>query len=280
MTYLLKEDKFLLILAMTRKPVSCAQITTPSNKEPFVYHAKLGAFHSDWHQHDKGQLMFAENGLLHLHIEDKKLFLPSWYCAWIPAGTSHQIWSNSAELYIKTIYLETHSSQHPLFGQAVVFPASNLLKEMIGYTEKWNTGNGDENHQKDFLNVLQQILSGEMAKSEQVCLPSTTHEKLLQVIEYLQAHLQEKVSLSTVAKEFGFSVRTLSRLFSSHLGITFSGYVKIARMIKALELIENGNTHVSHLAFQVGYESLSTFSNNFLQVFGNRPLYFINQRRR
>jgi AraC-like DNA-binding protein len=263
---------------MSRNPISCTQIISLLNQEPLVYHAKLGAFHSEMHQHEKAQLLFAENGLLHLHIGDKKLFLPSWYCAWIPANTPHQIWSNSPGLYIRSIHLEVFDHQEQLLGEAMVFPASNLLKEMIIYSEKWNTKQGQEGITKEFFYVLQGLLPEEMAHSRYVCLPTTTHEKLAQVIEHLQAHLQQKHSMRAVAKIFGFSERSLSRLFSSHLGISFSAYLKMARMIKAVELIENDCNHVSQIAFQVGYESLSTFSNNFLETFAMRPLDFINKR--
>jgi AraC-like DNA-binding protein len=49
--------------------------------------------------------------------------------------------------------------------------------------------------------------------------------------------------------------------------------------MKALELIEAGSDNVSQIASRVGYESLATFSNNFLAICGNRPLHFINQKR-
>ena len=61
--------------------------------------------------------------------------------------------------------------------------------------------------------------------------------------------------------------------------MSFSRYSKISRVIKALELIENGVDNVSEIASQVGYESISTFSNNFLEICGNRPIYFINKKK-
>lgn len=279
MNYLFKSDKLLLISAMIQNPINCTRIISLLNQEPLVYHAKLGAFYSEMHQHEKAQLIYAENGLLHLHIGAKKLFLPSWYCVWIPANTPHQIWSNSTGLYIRSILLNELPDQQQLLGKANVFPASNLLKEMIIYSEKWNGKEGQEWFTKEFFYVLQRLLPAEMGQSAYVCLPTTTHEKLAQIIEHLQGHLQEKHNLTRVAKAFGFSNRTLTRLFSSHLGITFSAYMKMAKMIKALELLENGCTNVSQIAFQVGYDSLSTFSNNFLQTCGRRPIDFINKKR-
>lgn len=264
---------------MSRSSVNCTQIISLLNQEPLVYHAKLGAFHSEMHQHEKAQLMFAENGLLHLHVGDKKLFLPSRYCVWIPANIPHQIWSNSAGLYIRSIHLDVLANQGQLLEEAIIFYASNLFKEMIIYSEKWSGKEGQDGFTKEFFYVLQRLLPAQMAQAMYVYLPTTTHEKLAQVIEYVQVHIQEKLSLTRVAKTFGFSDRTLTRLFSSHLGITFSAYMKMARMIKAVELIENGCTHVSQIAFQVGYDSLSTFSNNFLETFNMRPLDFINKKR-
>lgn len=50
--------------------------------------------------------------------------------------------------------------------------------------------------------------------------------------------------------------------------------------MKSLEWIEQGKDNVSELASLVGYESLTTFSNNFLEISGNRPLHFIKKKRR
>lgn len=279
MSNLSKSDKDLLLSAMSRKAISCSQIISLLEKEPLVYHAQLGTFHSEKHQHEKAQLVYAQQGLLHLHIGDKKLFLPGRYCAFIPAATPHQIWSNSHGLFIRSIHLDVLAEQPPLPKQAVVFAASALLTEMIMYTEKWSGQQAQKGFKRDFYNVLQKLLPAEIAQAVRVYLPTTSDEKLGQVIEYLQTHLQEKQSMSSVAKRFGFSQRTLTRLFSSQLGVSFSGYLKRARMIKALELIENGYNNVSQIAFQVGYESLSTFSNNFLKIHGKRPIVFINMNK-
>jgi transcriptional regulator GlxA family with amidase domain len=163
--------------------------------------------------------------------------------------------------------------------QLAVFPASPLLKEMIRYSEKWNRVSGEDRQEQVFLQALQDVLPGEIARSVGVCLPSTSHEKLARLLEYLQSHLHEKISIDPLARHFGFSVRTLARLFNGQLGISFSGYCKIARIMRALELIEAGGDNVSQIAGAVGYESLATFSNNFLAICGNRPLHFINQKR-
>jgi AraC-like DNA-binding protein len=263
---------------MNKKPVSCASVADQTGKPFFVYHQKLGRFYSDWHRHEWGQLVYAENGCIHLNVSGKKVLLPGWYGAWIPPGTFHEIWSDSADLLVRAICFTVEASNDSLH-QLAVFPASPLLKEMIRYSEKWNRVSGEDRQEQVFLQALQDVLPGEIARSVGVCLPSTSHEKLARLLEYLQSHLHEKISIDPLARHFGFSVRTLARLFNGQLGISFSGYCKIARIMRALELIEAGGDNVSQIAGAVGYESLATFSNNFLAICGNRPLHFINQKR-
>jgi AraC-like DNA-binding protein len=151
---------------------------------------------------------------------------------------------------------------------------------MIRYSEKWNQCPVENPQALAFLQVLLEVLEGEVTKALPACLPSTRHEKLARVVDYLQEHLPEKISIRQLAGHFGFSVRSLTRLFSQQLGNFFSSYCCIAFIMKTLIFIESGGDNVSELASRVGYESLSSFSNNFLQVCGKRPLEFIREKRR
>lgn len=265
---------------MDRQPVSCASIIGQA-KTPFViYHQQLGCFRSDWHQHSWGQLVYAEKGCIHIHAGDKKILLPGWYGAWIPADTYHEIWSDSTQLHMRALCFPVAPSNELLSHQLSVFPVSALLKEMIRHTEKWSQEIQDTAQVSTFLQAIQQVLPGELEKAIPVYLPSTAHAKLAPIVAYIQQHLSQQVSLHWLAREFGLSVRTLTRLFTQQLGTSFSSYCKIARVMKALELIEMGHHNVSQLASLVGYESLSTFSNNFLEICGHRPLQFIREKRR
>jgi len=273
-----EKDNVLFVSAIPRKPVSCASITP--QKPSFVYHQELGRFYSDWHQHPWGEFVYAENGFIHLHVADKKVLLPSWYGAWIPPNTLHEIWSDSPLLHMRAICFSIDSPTNCLNDELTVFPVSLLLKEMIRYTEKWNEIEWENFRETTFLQVLLDLVAEEMTKSIKVCLPSTSHEKLSQLLAYVQNHLDEKSSIEFLAHHFGFSVRTLSRLFTKQLGMSFSSYCKLAKIMKALKLMETGNDNVSQIASLVGYESLATFSNNFLEICGNRPHYFITKKRR
>jgi AraC-like DNA-binding protein len=244
-----------------------------------VYHQQLGRFYSDWHQHPWGQLLYAQQGPVHLNVAGKKFLLPNWYGAWIPPDTFHQIWSDSDTLHLRSVCFAPISEQETWSRQLCVFPLSDLVKEMICYSEKWNQLTQQDSKESTFLAALLDLLPGEMQKAVDVWLPSTSHEKLSALLEYLQEHLQEKITVTFLAHRFGLSTRSLTRLFREQLGVSFAGYCKIARILKALELIQAGSDNVSQLAIAVGYESMATFSNNFLNICGNRPQHFVRQKK-
>lgn len=264
---------------MYSQPISCSSLVEQATS-PFVsFHQRLGCFHSDWHQHEWGQLIYAEKGCIHVNSRTKQILIPSGYGVWIPPDTDHEIRSTSSQTNIRSICFPVADNNGSLRQTISVFPMSTLLREMIRYTNRWNQGPVDEAQATTFLQTVQGLLPEEIDKAVIVYLPSTTHAKLLPITTYIQTHLARPINVQWLASEFGLSVRTLSRLFRQQLGTSFSGYCKIARIMRALELIELGCDNVSQVATDVGYESLATFSNNFLAICGHRPLQFIHSKR-
>ena len=264
---------------MNRQQVICASLIDQTTTSFVLFHQHLGCFHSDWHQHEWGQLIYAEQGCIHLNGQGKMILIPSGYGVWIPADTYHEIWSDSPQLHMRSICFPAVYTSEPLVNQISVFPVTLLLREMIRHTEKWSQEQQDNSLANTFLQAIQDLLPGEIERAVPVYLPSTTCNRLLPILDYIHGHLSEQINFQWLAGEFNFSVRTLNRLFTQKLGISFSSYCKKARIIKALELIELGRENVSQLALDVGYESLATFSNNFLEICGHRPFHFIRWKR-
>lgn len=262
---------------MNRQPVSCRAIIDQAT-EPFViFHEQLGCFQSDWHAHEWGQLVYAEKGCIHFRSQGRISLIPGGYGVWIPPGAAHQTWSDSPSLHMRALCFP--AGEEVPEADITVFPLSFLLRELLRYTERWKE-QGEEDHRvMPFLRVIAELIPEELQNSTLVYLPSTDHPRLAAILRYIQEHLTEPFSFQGLATEYGFSVRSLSRLFLDELGTSFSEYCKIARIMRALELIEGGADHVSGLAADVGYESLPTFSNNFLEICGQRPVQFIRSRK-
>jgi AraC-like DNA-binding protein len=87
----------------------------------------------------------------------------------------------------------------------------------------------------------------------------------------LEQQMADPPSLSQLAKTVGMSRSKLKKLFPDVCGLTPYGYLRRARMERALCLIRNNGMSVTEAAFEVGYNSLSRFSKVFAEHFGFNP---------
>jgi len=87
----------------------------------------------------------------------------------------------------------------------------------------------------------------------------------------LRRNIAEAPALEAIAREVGCSPFYLSRTFSKETGQTIPQYLRQLRMEKAADLLRTGRYNVTEVALEVGYNSLSHFSQTFHQTFGCCP---------
>jgi AraC-like DNA-binding protein len=96
-------------------------------------------------------------------------------------------------------------------------------------------------------------------------------ERVEKVIALLRDTLAEPPTLEEIGRAVGCSPFHLSRSFSSTTGLTISQYLRQLRMERAAELLRSGRFNVTEAALEVGYSSLSHFSQTFHETFGCCP---------
>jgi AraC-like DNA-binding protein len=227
------------------------------------------------HRHHKGQLVYIEGGMAYLNTVDKAYFIPARHYAWLPAGMEHYVQFSSPHLVVKNIYfINEEDGVHPFFGQMGIYPVSNLLLEMIQFCRKWK-GNVEPADEKFlFLKAMKYLLPAISKHPLPIVLPTTDSKRLAPVVRYIQAHIGAPLTLPQVAQDTGFSVRSLSRLFQQKMHLSFLQYLKLCRIIRGMELLLQTEKSVSEVAYEVGYSSLSVFSNTFQKLVGVRPVEF------
>jgi AraC-like DNA-binding protein len=99
------------------------------------------------------------------------------------------------------------------------------------------------------------------------------------VIAILRQHLDEPLGLDAIARKVGCSPFYLSRTFSQETGMTIPQYLRRIRMERAAELLRSGKYNVTEAALEVGYSSLSHFSQAFCQTMGCCPALYPLQKR-
>lgn len=96
-------------------------------------------------------------------------------------------------------------------------------------------------------------------------------ERAEKVVALLRANLAAPPSLREIGRQVGCSPFHLSRAFSDTLAMTIPQFLRKARMERAAELLRSGTHNVTETALEVGYQSLSHFSQAFHETFGCCP---------
>jgi AraC-like DNA-binding protein len=262
---------------MKYSTIECEAIIYVAGRQDSAHHQKLGWSKTGWHIHNRGQLIYAENGVMRLYTGNEVCYIPSFHAAWIPEGIRHIVVTESTDLIFRTLYLNHRKLTDPFYKTLSVFHVSHLLKTMIEYTERWPLDREPGPEQEAFLRAIKLILPQEAADRVMIQLPATDHELLNQVLEHIRDHLSSLPGASALATRFGISERTMNRLFLKELKMPFSQYIKLFRITRALELLSQPGFNVTEVAEQVGYGSVGSFSNIFHEITGKRPVYFLKK---
>jgi len=91
------------------------------------------------------------------------------------------------------------------------------------------------------------------------------------ILVYLQQNYLNTLTIETLAKHFGYNKDYLSKFFNSYLGCGFSSYMNALRSRHAAQLISNGKTDLTDIAFMSGFGNYRTFNRAFNQAFGMTP---------
>jgi len=105
--------------------------------------------------------------------------------------------------------------------------------------------------------------------------PNLVIDRALPLIE---ERFASDISLGSLAAELGLSTFSLSRRFREATGIAFNDFLVRKRVHNACRRLER-EPHVSviEIAFNCGYNELTTFNRNFRKIMGQTPTQYRNK---
>jgi AraC-like DNA-binding protein len=110
-------------------------------------------------------------------------------------------------------------------------------------------------------------------------LHDDTFQRLCRARDLLASEYQNRVLLMQAAREACLSEYHFHRLFRATFGETPHDFQTRLRMQRAKSLLASQRT-VTEVCFEVGYESLGSFSTKFRGKFGRSPAEFQREVRR
>ncbi|MBQ8280286.1 MAG: helix-turn-helix transcriptional regulator [Roseburia sp.] len=95
------------------------------------------------------------------------------------------------------------------------------------------------------------------------------------VIRYARTHLNEDLSLRSLAERFNINRTYLSTLFHQEMGTTLTDYINELRIEYATELLCNNHFSIAAVCTEVGFSDVSYFTRVFKKVMGQTPAQYI-----
>ena len=224
------------------------------------------------HSHRRAQLVYAESGVMTISTVDGQWVVPPTRAVWIPAGIKHAI-ETSSRLRMRTLYLE--ESEFPLLPlQCSVVSVTGLLRELIlaavRIPNTYSTGSRDARVMRLIIDEIRTL------KVLPLYLPLPRDPRLRTIARQVLGEPASQNDLNEWARVGRVSSRTLNRLFTAELGMSFGRWRQQARLQASLPMLAKGKS-ILEASLATGYESPSAFAYAFRRCFGTSPTRYFDE---
>lgn len=222
------------------------------------------------HSHQHIQILYACAGIMAVRTPDASYVVPPQRALWIPANVGHEVRCRS-HVSLRTLYLRPDSMAEET-SLCRAFEVSGLLRalilEMCALPPDYALDERTEH--------IVALLRDEIAR-----MPGSRHElpmpqdaRLLRVCNMLLARPSDPRDIDDWAGIAGMGRRTFTRAFRRETGVGFAMWRQQARLMEAIALLSSG-VPIAQVAYDVGYDSSSSFSAMFRRTFGLPPSQYM-----
>jgi len=171
------------------------------------------------------------------------------------------------EVELKTRHLITQSENIYCVGSV-----NSIADLMVHITEEWFGSRIARAIENQFSPEIRQAFRAAAYQKE---VDSSHHdEAVVEAQQWLQDHLPSPLSMGQLAAHLRLSPRTLNRRFKQATGISPQAYLQRLRIASAKDLLRQSNLSIGEIAWQLGLQDASYFSQLFRQHSGISPLRY------
>jgi AraC-like DNA-binding protein len=224
------------------------------------------------HSHERAQLAYALEGTMAVTTDDSAFVLPVKRAIWIPAGVVHEVTCRGA-VQLNVLYID------PTLGDMSktcrVFDVSPLVQALIGEVLTFEHAYDVEGREGRIVTLLLE----EITRMPEVPLsaPMPRDRRLRRVCDLIIAEPAHSGDLDELARIAGMGRRTLTRAFRAETGMALAMWRQQVRLMAALSMLGEGRP-VTSIAYDVGYESPSSFTAMFHRVLGVPPSHYAKSK--
>lgn len=104
-------------------------------------------------------------------------------------------------------------------------------------------------------------------------------EKIRTIIDYINAHYQEELTIDHLASLCNYSPTYFMNFFKKNLGVSCMDYLISYRLRKATELLQHSSLSILEIASEIGFTNLSNFNRQFKKAYHMTPSHYREEKR-
>jgi AraC-like DNA-binding protein len=229
-------------------------------------------FFIDFHQHTRGQLIYASSGAILVMTHQGSWVVPPFRAVWIPPETQHAM-RCIGNIQMRTLYLCLDNIDL-LPAQCCVISITPLLRELIIAIVQMPIHQATDERNT----LIMQLFLHEIKPLTVIPLhlPIPKDSRISKICESIINDPSQKYSLAKWGNLVGASERTLIRLFLEQTGLTFRQWNQQAKLMLSIQLLAKKQS-ITEIALQLGYESPSAFTAMFKKTLGLPPSAYFSE---
>lgn len=215
------------------------------------------------HRHEVGQLLHALSGVILAETPGQAWAVPPGRALWLPPGMVHRF-AMRGDVQVRTLYVRPGIwAGAP--EAACVMRVSALVRELILRALGGDSPSDEARVQALVIPLLLAELGTAARENLGLALPASA--ALRKFAAAVRRDPAGRLPLETLARSVGLTGKTLARRFGAETGMTPDGWRRLARLLEAVARLRSGSS-VTEVAFDLGYKSVSAFSQAFRANFG------------
>ncbi len=219
---------------------------------------------------DKGELLTTIDGVsYHLKQSDLIFYAPMQFHT---QSTFEKISSSYLTINFKMNFNHTDLLCNKIFSlqRDSYFIISRLIKELSNdniYSDDLSLC-----YLKELIIQTLRLDNSHFHSKPTTHMQQTYENKLLNdILLYIDNHIYEKISVSTLCEHFCISTSMLHSLFRKNMNNTAKNYINELKLSKSKELIRNSTHTLSEISEILGFSSIHYFSKKFKSYFNISP---------
>lgn len=208
------------------------------------------------HMHEYAHLLLPLQQSLAVKMGEKEYIMTNRDIGFIAPEVYHRCYCPSEIIMMNIPENMIQKEDLAILSSHVVMPIDESIASIVELIKKEVRVNPDDCS----LRYLYYYLYDKLIKTGEI-----------KSVRYIKNHYDEKISVSDLAEMENYNLSYFIEKFHNLTGFTPAEYLRVVRINKAKELLQNSNYNLVEIAVSVGYGSHCAFTRAFKETEGISP---------